>query len=59
MKLCPITNPVTIVIGNVAVGSTFSALQSAGVVGMAGTTKAGLGLVGGAAGAAASEGCYC
>ena len=55
----PYLNPVTTVIGNVAAGSTFSALQSAGVVGMAGTTKAGLALAGGATRAAASEGCYC
>ena len=39
-------------LGNVAVGSTFSALQSAGAIGLAGTTKA---AIVGAGGTVASE----
>ncbi|KAG8186001.1 hypothetical protein JTE90_027671 [Oedothorax gibbosus] len=37
-------------IGNVAAGSTFASLQSAGVLGLAGTTKAGIAIAGGATG---------
>ena len=47
-------------LGNVAVGSTFSALQSAGAIGLAGTTKAAIVGAGGTVGGmVASEGCYC
>lgn len=39
-------------IGNVAAGSLFASLQSAGVLGLAATTNAGIGIGGGAVGGA-------